>query len=200
MLNKKILIILCLTLHLTVSLKSLNFCHLKQQECKGFYDEKHNYHTKCESIKCNGAYKYECGSNNICTNNITECYKYTEMTMFFSVIIDQHSNKINNNKLFNKYIKDCKNKTYKFKSNDYCQNGQKCKTIIYSSFTKISKPIDCQCPANQSFKCGKYCTTSSIACDYVILKSNKENTKRFLSIKDCGNHNSTYFKSYLNIW
>ncbi len=200
MLNKKILAILCLTLHLTVSLKSLSFCHLKQQECKGFYDEKHNYQTKCELIKCNGAFKYECGSTNICSNSITKCKKYSEMMIFFSVIIDQHSNKINNIKLFNKQIKDCKNKTYKFKSNDYCQNGQKCKTIIYSSFTKISKPIDCQCPTGQSFKCGKYCTTSSIACDY--LKSNKENTAKVatLSIKDCGNHNSTYFKSYLNIW
>jgi len=86
MLNKKILAILCLTLHLTVSLKSLSFCHLKQQECKGFYDEKHNYQTKCELIKCNGAFKYECGSTNICSNSITKCKKYSEMMIFFVII------------------------------------------------------------------------------------------------------------------
>ena len=44
MFQKKILIILFLTVDLTLSLKSSDFCILKQQkECKGFYNKEQNY-------------------------------------------------------------------------------------------------------------------------------------------------------------
>ena len=48
MLNRKILIILLLGLHLAFSLKSANFCKIKQKECKGHYNKKQKYETKCD--------------------------------------------------------------------------------------------------------------------------------------------------------
>ena len=59
MLNINSLKILFLTINLTISLKSNNFCFLKQEEeqqleCKGYYDYQQNYYTKCEPIKCHG--------------------------------------------------------------------------------------------------------------------------------------------------
>jgi hypothetical protein len=44
-------------LHLTISLKSNDFCIVKQQDCKGFYDKDDNYKTKCEPVMCHGKYK-----------------------------------------------------------------------------------------------------------------------------------------------
>ena len=72
MFNNKILIILLLKLHLTISLKSTHLCMIKQQACKGFYDENKNYEIKCEPIKCHGAFNFTCGLN-ICSNKKSEC-------------------------------------------------------------------------------------------------------------------------------
>jgi len=64
MLNKNVLIILFLILHLTNSLKTSDLCILNEQhECKGSNDLKKNYQTKCNKIKCHGTLSYECGLN-----------------------------------------------------------------------------------------------------------------------------------------
>jgi hypothetical protein len=76
-------------------------------------------------------------------------------------------------------------------------NGKYCKFDHFNGYRKISQQIECKCPIKQSFRCGKLCTTDSAACDYI---KSKENKKYFLKIKDCANHNSTYFKSYLLAW
>ena len=67
MIYKKSLVFL-LTLHLVATLKNIDFCIRKQQECKGFYDIQHNYHIQCDLIKCNEAFKNDCGFN-ICSKN-----------------------------------------------------------------------------------------------------------------------------------
>lgn len=198
MLNKKIIFIFSLILNLTFCLNSISFCNRKQQECKGLYDRYQIYQTKCELSKCHGEYKYkyECGSK-ICTKNITACDDYVQMMLYFNLIVDKHSKQTDRIKLFNRHIKDCKIETYKFKPDDFCKNGQKCNTDIYIRLNKMIKPVNCQCPANLSFRCGKYCSINSIACDFY---KSKENKKQLIKIKDCGNNNNRYIKSYLNLW
>ncbi len=94
MFNKKSFIILCLTLHLTIGLKSSDFCSLKQQECKGFYDKQQNYEIKCNPIKCHGKFNYDCESNT-CSNNLVNYFimmknnKNTVKEFFDSELADE---------------------------------------------------------------------------------------------------------------
>jgi hypothetical protein len=208
MLQKSTVIVFMLALHLIYGLKSTDYCIQKQKECKGYYDNQQNYHTKCKPVKCNGKFSIQCGDkSNICTNQKIKCTKYDNALSFFFNIINEiktsdplfaakyltEKNKI---QIFNKHIKDCQNKIYKFKSNDFCLNGKNCveirKELIGFGFNyrkiPITKTIDCKCPASKSFKCDKYCTTDSIAC---------ENQNQFFNITECGNHNITVHR-YLN--
>ena len=107
-----------------------------------------------------------------------------------------HLREKNQVKMFNKQIKDCKNKVYEFDSNDFCVNGRNCKTIqLGYGYNQKTKKVDCKCPSKQSFKCGKYCTTDSNACDYFNKKH-----KNLANIDDCGNQNTTSFSSNFIIW
>jgi hypothetical protein len=209
MFNTKSLIILSLSLHLTICLKTTDLCFLKQQDCKGFYDEQQNYQTKCKPIKCHDNLTYECKSK-LCTRNKLECNEYNHLQSYMNILLEQQAfnpllavqnqKEINNFKNFNKNIKLCQNKVYKFKSNDFCLNGKNCiEKNLGKSFDvyhhKMTKQIDCRCSVKQSFKCGKYCATDSIACDY-YNKSKLINQNLNRSIKDCGNHNITYLRYY----
>jgi len=105
-----------------------------------------------------------------------------------------------------KHLKICEKKFYEFKSNDFCLNGNNCNEIreekmkafglfVFRNLTTTRK-IQCQCPAEQSFRCGKYhCTADSIARDY--LKSNGKQMAKIL--KNCHNHNITTYKTPFNI-
>jgi len=186
MLNKTILVILLLKLHLTIiiCLKSTEFCVRKQQECKGFYDRTQNYEIKCNKVKCHGTFKHECESN-ICSNNITACEDYSKMNIKENIIRMNNFYEsrqildLEKIKYFKTHLKDCKIKIYEFKSNDFCVNERDCK-IILGYLYQISRPFDCICPKNQSFKCDKYCTTSSI-------DKSMRNKKKFADIKKCAN-------------
>ena len=208
--NENIIFFLLLfTLHLTLSLKSTDFCIPKQKECKGYYDKQQNYQINCESIKCknNNKFKYECKANHICSNNITECNNYNRMYSFMKILIIKHHiifstnhlNRINKFKLFEKNVSDCESNRI-FKSDNFCVNGLNCveKIKIMKSFGNKynTKKSECKCPANKSFKCEKYCSTDSIACNYIKL-----NEKKFKKrIKNCGNHNITFHRNYFKIW
>jgi len=195
MINKKSLILHLFTLHLVTSLKPIDFCVLKHQECKGFYDRQHNYHTKCELMKCNGSFKNDCGFN-ICSKNENACihyfYYYTKLALttpavdaFLALKDFEKQNKFH---LFNERIPVCKNNIYGFESKDFCSNEGNCFMInnYFKGLGKITNKIDCKCPSKRSFKCGKYCATNSIACDFI--KSNNIKNK----INDCDNQNVTY--------
>ncbi len=214
MLNINTLKILFLTINLTISLKSDNFCFLKkgeeqQLECKGYYDYQQNYHTKCEPIKCHGKLSYQCGSK-MCSNNKTECNFYNYVNYYLGILFEatilnpelDHKFTIEKRKidLFNKYIKICQNEIYKLSFNDFCVNGNNCnekkKILNGFGYNYFIKQIDCKCPSRQSFKCGKYCATNSIACDY--YKSNENQFNRI--INDCGNNNITTFRPYFTLW
>ncbi len=196
MIFKKSLIFL-LALNLAATLKPNDFCKLKQQECKGFYDKQHNYHIKCELIKCNGAFTNDCGFN-ICSKNKNKCtdyfYFYSKLALTVPAIDVwfvwfEKQKKI---QLFNKHVPVCKNKIHKFESKDFCSNEGNCFMInnylnSLGLIRKITNKIDCKCPSKQSFKCGKYCAANSIACDF--FRSNKLKNK----IIDCDNQNITYY-------
>jgi hypothetical protein len=203
MFNQKSVIILFFTFNLTTSLKTTDFCILNQQECKGFYDRKENYHTKCDLIKCHGnEFRHQCEFS-ICSRN--KCDEYKQSTTFKNILflrqpitpilVSSISNEKNKIKLFKENIKYCKNKLYKFDSNDFCLNGRNCKTVhLAYGYNRKTKKVDCKCPSKQSFKCDKYCTTDSNACDYFKKNKNLEN------INDCGNQNTTTFSSNFIIW
>lgn len=189
MFNKISLIFLFLILHLaiTIGLKSSNYCMLKQKKCIGFYDSKQNYQIKCDSIKCDGIFNYECGLN-ICSNKKSECNVYMASNVYIKKLTNirfEHLLKKTVFKLFNEKIKDCENKSYKFDSADFCVNGKNFMTIINYGFRKLTKKIDCKCPVKTSFKCDELCTIDSNACDY--YKSNKKNFTN--NINHCGNKN-----------
>ena len=86
---------------------------------------------------------------------------------------------------------------YEIVSNDFCLNGKSCFEVKndligfgynYRKF-KTTEKIDCKCPKRQSFKCGEYCSTNSIACGY---HKSAKNEKLISQIKDCGNNNRIY--------
>jgi hypothetical protein len=205
MLNKKFIVILLLKLHLTIfCLKPTEFCILRQQECKGFYDRSQNYQIKCNKVKCHGTFKHACESN-ICSNNVTVCEDYSKMNMKQNILLSKqvlnlvfalrHMQERENIKSFKNQFKDCKNKVYEFKSNDFCVNGNNCKIILGYRY-QVTRPSNCRCPRKKSFECDKYCTTNSIACDYYKSMRNKKQFANIKDIKECGNQNSTYYRPY----
>jgi hypothetical protein len=183
---------------------------VKQKTCRGIYDETHQkYQTKCEFIKCFGKFHFNCGlnSNNICSKNLTECNEYNKIILNKNVKIliglePSLNIKINNNekdkiKNFNKHIQNCKNTIYKLNTNDFCLNGLNCMERFVSptalGYNYVKRKIDCKCPNEKGFKCGKYCTKDSNACDF--LKSNKTS---FVNIDKCGNNNVSIFRSFFH--
>jgi hypothetical protein len=212
MFNKKSLIVLFLTLHLTNGLKSTDFCIQKQNECKGFYDKHENYFIKCNPIKCHGKLSFDCGSN-VCSKDKTECYEYSQLNLYMKMLMERQT--VNTLvavkyltdgkqfKIFNKEIKDCAiKKIYNFQANDFCVNGKNCiemrKVMKGFGYNYVTKQIDCKCPIKLNFKCGKYCTSDSNACDY--YKSMKNENHSLANVNDCGNQHVTFLRSYFNLW
>ena len=188
MFNKKSIIFLFLTLNLVFGLNPIDFCSSKQQECKGIYDKNHTYQIKCEPIKCHKPFSYKCGLN-ICARNKTKCISLTKHHF-----MNEEENKI---KLFKKNVLECQNQNYNFETNDLCVNGKNCFEINNNlkgfgfNYRKLktTEKIDCKCPRRQNFKCGKYCSTNSIACDY---HKSAKNEKLISQIKGCGNNDRIY--------
>jgi hypothetical protein len=196
MFNNKILIILLLKLHLTISLKSTHLCMIKQQECKGFYDENKNYEIKCEPIKCHGAFNFTCGLN-ICSNKKSECdeinkfgsnLKYLQQAQYiYQSTETKYLNEKESIDLFNKHIRDCGDKVFNFDSNDFCIKKRNCMKLSgfgYLGYEMLRK-TECKCPSNKSFQCGKLCSIDSNACDFLRSKDKKY----FNNIKHCNNLN-----------
>ncbi len=191
MFNKKNLLILFLTFNLTLSLESTDFCKLEQKVCKGHYDVKQNYQIKCGLNDCPEKFSIKC-SINICSNNKTECKVLKQLNSYVNYVLgkqDKINPKIEERNKFIKHTQVCENKIYKYDSNDFCFAGMNCiKRFVSLSgmgYNYVNKKIDCKCPNEYSFKCGKYCTIDSNACDH--YKSN-ENKILFTKINKCSNH------------
>jgi hypothetical protein len=174
--NRKILIITILVLvefNLIYCMKTTNFCRIKQVKEE-------------EDIpKCFGKFRFDCG--HFCSKNLTECNEYKQLNSNVKILIGLEPSfhtMIRNNQLvdkletFNKHIKICHptniNNIYELNKNDFCLTGSNCYEKIITpwgfGYNYIKKKIDCKCPIEQSFQCGKYCTSDSIACDFA--KSN----------------------------
>ena len=206
MFHKKSLIIAMMRLYLIVCLKPNDFCQFKQA-CNSLNDEQQqdNVNGCGSTMKCPETFSHDCGFN-ICSKNITECKKYNDGKFYLSIELEaktmpavsaKHVMEKKRFKLFNKQIKECEYKLNKLKSADYCLNGINCILINRFKYHKYHKQIDCECPSEQSFKCGRYCTKDSLACDF--YKQNK-NKKHFQNITHCGNDNITTFKTNFIIW
>lgn len=191
-------------INLTNCIRTNDFCISKQIECKGFYDIQHKYQTECKKIKCDGKFIYECGFS-ICSINKASCHDYYLMDYHFMknsrYAINQIRNDKTNIKSFNKNIKYCKNKIYQFNSTDTCLNGKGCivkrKILKGLGYYYEIRKIDCKCPIESSFKCDKYCTISSISCDYLKLI---ENQMKYSHFNKCGNDNKSFTLSYSSFW
>ena len=94
--------------------------------------------------------------------------------------------------MFKMNIQVCNYKIYKFDQNDFCVNGQNCVEKFVSptalGYNYVKRKIVCKCPNEKEFKCGKYCTKDSIACD--LFKLNKT---LFVNINKCGNNDVSIF-------
>jgi hypothetical protein len=195
-------------LYLIVCLKPTDFCNFKQA-CNNLNDKQQQDDVNgCEStMKCPETFSHDCGSA-ICSRNITECKIYNKMKLYLSMDLEgqtvpavsaKHMMEKKRLKLFTKQIKECgEYKLYKYKPADYCLNGVNCKLINRFRYHKMTTQIDCECPSKQSFKCGKYCTKDSLACDFYTLNSNMK--YYFRKIAHCGNENITTFKTNFIIW
>jgi hypothetical protein len=194
-------------------MRSNDFCIPKQEECKGFYDNHQQYQTQCNTLKCNGDLNNQCGLK-LCSKTTTDCYNYRTMIdsylkirrFSFRVFYTNKEveNKRDSIKSFNRLINNCANKIYQFNSGDFCINNSKnCfeKKKIRKRFGYNYKftQVDCKCPIEISFKCDKYCTTNSIACDYFKMNENKKkNTTNIIS--NCKNNNELYLTSNAYLW
>jgi len=193
-------------IHLSIGLKPTDLCIIRQ-ECKGFFNKEQNYEIKCESKKCNRTlFSYACGLN-VCSKSKHECNEYIQLNLFMKISLQKHlTNSLlnpasiylqerNKFKVFIEQIKYCNNNNvYKFQLNDFCVSDSNCKIILAYGYNKMAKKIDCNCPNEKSVKCGKYCTNSSDACDYINKLNDDE--KQSNSIQHCGNHNVTYSTIY----
>ena len=187
MINKNALIIIFLTLNLTFSLKSNDFCSLELKEHKFF-----------------GLYTYKCELY-LCSKNETECNRYKMMNYYsnllfkFETFDQEYSKKYETKKLFEKFNKNIKKCEYKFEINNFCLNGENCieKKITPTGYgyQYLNYKVKCKCPQEKSFECDQYCTSDSNACDY--YKSNIKINKHFTK---CGNQNSSTIRSFFSIW
>ena len=125
--KKNMIVILFFILHLTLSLKSTDFCIAKQEACKGFYDKNHKYQIKCELIKCHSEFNsrnYDCGSN-VCSKNKLTCNGYKNALSKLMKIINlilktnpkfaaKYLKEKNKTQIINKHVKYCQ-KIFKFR-------------------------------------------------------------------------------------
>ncbi len=98
--NRNILIITIVLVELTFSMKTTNFCRIKQEK---------------EGIpKCFGKFRYDCG--HFCSKNLSECNEYKQLNSNVKILIGLEPSfhtMIRNNQLvdklqtFNKHIKIC---------------------------------------------------------------------------------------------
>ena len=104
-----------------------------------------------------------------------------------SIIKTENLKKKMKHQMFNKDIQICKEKNYKFNSNDFCQTGLNCIEKIIKptevGYNYDIKKIDCKCPNENSLKCVKYCAE---------IKINKTLLSK---VKKCGNDNVSILRS-----
>ena len=159
-----------------------DFCYKNEKKiCTGKYDQSNLKYTEiCEKIKCQSPLSNDC--KDFCTRQMTNCKFFNWHLRIFEFKPVKNS------------FQKCLNLTVK--NSDFCLNGKKCLRHLIAEPRNLTRKIDCKCPNDKSFICGKYCTTNNIICKAIQTSKKKS--------KSCGNSNSSYFlkqiaKSYFPI-
>jgi len=166
-----------------------NICIGVKNRCKGLYEYNLKYQIKCEKKACKGKLSYDCGSD-YCDKNKHSCEIITNLRF----LIKAYKSLLLFEKELEKYshiierINYCAIDAYSLQPDDICINGDGCYSVSRFSFkigmNRITKPIICRCPANQTYHCGeKFCAVHSDAC----LAFNKTHSSSF--IRNCDNGN-----------
>ena len=184
-----IVAILAIDESISIIISSNYMCIREQNRCEGFYDTAYKYNIKCEKKACEGKLNYECGSD-YCALNQYLCETVSNVIY----MLRSHRGMLLPRKEVKKYtnfiekISYCAVTEYSLQSDDVCINDDGCHSVSVFSFgsigAKVTKPINCPCPAKHTFQCGeKFCVVHSDACEAF----NK--TGSSFNIKNCGNGN-----------
>ncbi len=143
-----------------ISFSTNGFCIRVQNRCKGFYVFGYKYQAKCEKIACKGKLRYECGLD-YCADNKLSCDSILNLMFLirsykglplFKKEIEKFTN-------FIERINYCAIDAYSLQPDDICINGDGCYSVSRFSFkigmNRITKPIICRCPDNQTYHCGE---------------------------------------------
>jgi hypothetical protein len=173
----------------TINIKISDICIRAQNRCKGFYEYGLKYKTKCEKIACQGKLNFECGLD-YCAQNKPNCDVITNLIFLLKsfkrfLLYDKGLERYSN---FIKEITYCSADEYSLQPHDICINGDGCYLVTRFLFrfrgNKVTKPIKCRCPANQTYHCGeKFCAIHSDAC------ASFNQTGSTSLIKSCENNN-----------
>ena len=187
----------------TFSIKSTDICFATEKHCKGTYDLKSHYQTKCE-ILCQGKYNFACGTDR-CAVSKAVCDEHQTILHTLSIFFTSVKYRAEKEKyiIFNQTVKRCPTLAYSWQPNDVCLNGVSCyqrKEIPMRNDNIYSlKKIDCPCKGDFSYRCGKgYCAVHNKACEGFFLRdviiSKVEAAS--LGIKGCGNDFLTIKKTF----
>ncbi len=146
-----------------------DFCFQNENKiCTGKYDESSlKYSEDCEKLTCKKPLSYDCF--NYCTMNKAYCM----------VILLMKGQTILNDSFENCSITQ-------LKSSDFCLNGENCFLNVILGKNNFTNLMECKCPDDKSFICGKYCTKNSIIC-------NALNKSKIIDSESCDNGNSIYY-------
>jgi len=172
---------------ISISISSNELCIRVQNQCKGSYNYGLKYEIECKKSRCEGKLSFECGLD-YCAQNRRSCEKILNLKyliksykgFMFSKELKNYLNVIEG-------IRYCAVNEHSLQPNDVCINGDGCYSVGRLPFSigtnKITKPINCLCPASHSFHCGeKFCAIHSDACGAF----NKSGSNSI--IKNCGNY------------
>lgn len=199
MFNRFFYLSLFLLFKIILSLKSTDFCHVAENECKGHY-QSNIYQIKCELKKCVGKYSYQCGPG-LCSTRNASCVKHQSITQMFNSMFKsiKYKHEKENFITFNQNINKCPIDPYLWNLNDICLNEKQClqnnEFVMRSGVVRFQKLINCPCKEKFNYHCGKnYCALNKQACDAFDLKYLKNSKSLIKEIKSCGNHHRNQIK------
>ena len=189
-----LLAILPLELVISVSFSSNDICIREQNRCKSLNGL--NSELKCEKMACKGRFSSECGLD-YCAKSKTSCDSILNLMflnrsfkrlLLFKTDLEKYSSSIEK-------ISYCAVDAYLLQADDVCINSKGCYSVTRYLFRiskkKITKPINCTCPAKHNFNCGeKFCAVHSDACGAF------NQTGSNAVIKNCDNNNQIIEKNF----
>ncbi len=175
----KIIILLNIILKIEIfCLRPNDFCFKNEKICTGQYSNL-VYTVKCEEMKCKKPFSNGCV--NYCTTNEETCKNF--LTWNYRTLESSSPIMSKKYKSFISSIKNCL--TLKPKQDNFCLNGKNCSKFFIDK-SNFKSVMDCKCPKEKSFVCGKYCTRDSTICKAL-------NKAKIEKINSCDNSNTIYY-------